>query len=77
LDIGGRIIKLMYFLSALKIWSTAMKRLTKISPNNALKVYFIVLNSGYIGSLCETCDFLGEVWQETYYKLEKYECSKC
>ncbi|EWS76615.1 transmembrane protein (macronuclear) [Tetrahymena thermophila SB210] len=32
---------------------------------------------GYIGPLCETCDFYGKIWQQKYMNKEKFECIPC
>ncbi|KRX09034.1 Insulin-like growth factor binding protein, N-terminal [Pseudocohnilembus persalinus] len=32
---------------------------------------------GYVGALCESCDYLGETWGTPYGKQDEYKCAKC
>ncbi|KAL4468245.1 hypothetical protein ABPG73_014167 [Tetrahymena malaccensis] len=34
-------------------------------------------NEGYIGSLCQDCDILGQYWIQKYYKVQQYQCQSC
>ncbi|KAL4469701.1 hypothetical protein ABPG73_017726 [Tetrahymena malaccensis] len=32
---------------------------------------------GYVGALCESCDFYGEKWRQRYTKIGQYQCALC
>jgi hypothetical protein len=37
----------------------------------------VVYLKGFIGPLCETCDYFGETWGGSFYRSDPYICKYC